>query len=177
MNPQHAAHCPPDMANYVVGPRWGAAHVLALNPGCAAFAATLGSVVKPFHGDKHMDTDDANAILEVLKALRRTGDRLLEADIIKRLNVEAPAYAINPMVVDATPVLELAREIVNDDKSSKVSFDEASRCVIVTSTPENLQRIRTRVYSMYRAIGVALRSSGTYNSILSSQTNASKKMR
>lgn len=79
--------------------------------------------------------------------------------------------------VDATPVLELAREIVNNDKSSKVSFDEASQCVIVTSTPENLQRIQTRFYNMYRSIGVELRSSGPYNSILSSQTNASKKMR
>jgi hypothetical protein len=26
---------------------------LALDPGCAAFAATLGFVVKPFHGNKH----------------------------------------------------------------------------------------------------------------------------
>lgn len=59
--------------------------------------------------------------------------------------------------VDPTPVLELAREIVNDDKSSKVSFDEASGCVIVTSTQENLQRIGTRFHNMYRAIGVELR--------------------
>lgn len=37
-------------------------------------------------------------MLEVLKALRRTGDRSLETDIITRLNVETPAYAVNPMV-------------------------------------------------------------------------------
>ncbi len=79
--------------------------------------------------------------------------------------------------VDATPVLELAREIVSNDKSSKVSFNEASQCLVVTSTPENLQRIQTRFYNMYRSIGVELKSSGPYNSILSSQTNASKKMR
>ena len=53
MNPRHAGHCPRDMAIHVVGPRWGPAHLLALDPGCAAFAATLGFVVKPFHGEKH----------------------------------------------------------------------------------------------------------------------------
>ena len=41
------------MAIQIVGPRWGPAHFLALDPGCAAYAATLGFVVKPFHGDKH----------------------------------------------------------------------------------------------------------------------------
>ena len=45
-----------------------------------------------------LQTDDANTMLEVLEALRRTGDRSLEADIIMRLNVETPAYAISPMV-------------------------------------------------------------------------------
>ncbi len=53
MNPRHAGHDPRDMAINVVGPRWGPAHLLALDPGCAAFAATLGFVVKPFHGNKH----------------------------------------------------------------------------------------------------------------------------
>ncbi len=53
MNPRHAGHSPRDMAIHVVGPRWGQAHRLAVDPGCAAFAATLGFVVKPFHGDKH----------------------------------------------------------------------------------------------------------------------------
>ena len=53
MNPRHAGHCPRDMAIHVVGPRWGPAQRMALDPGCAAFATTLGFVVKPFHGDKH----------------------------------------------------------------------------------------------------------------------------
>ncbi len=38
----------------IVGPRWGPAHALAADPGCAAFAATLVSVVKPLRGDRHM---------------------------------------------------------------------------------------------------------------------------
>ncbi len=52
MNPRHMRQYPREMAIHVVEPRWGPAHLLALDPGCAAFAATLGFVVKPFHGDK-----------------------------------------------------------------------------------------------------------------------------
>ncbi len=36
---------PRDITIHVVGPRWGPSHLLALDPGCAAFAATLGFVV------------------------------------------------------------------------------------------------------------------------------------
>ena len=45
MNPRHAGHGPRDLAIHVVGPRWGPGHLLALAPGCVAFAATLGFVV------------------------------------------------------------------------------------------------------------------------------------
>jgi len=45
-----------------------------------------------------LDIDDPNALLEVLKALRRTGDRSLESDIIKRLNLQTEHFAIEPMV-------------------------------------------------------------------------------
>lgn len=79
--------------------------------------------------------------------------------------------------VDATPLLELAREIVKDDKSSKVSFDEASQLLHVTSTQENLQRIRIRFANMYRAIGVELGPEQRGTTILASHANASKKMR
>ena len=79
--------------------------------------------------------------------------------------------------IDATPVLELAREIVKDDKSSKVSFDERSQSLIVTSTQENLQRIRTRMDNMYRAIGVELGPKMSGTTKLSSLSNARKQIR
>ncbi len=63
------------MAIHVVGPRWGPAHLLAFDPGCAAFAATLGCVVKPFHGDKHR----CAALLATLGSVVKTftvGNRL-----------------------------------------------------------------------------------------------------
>ena len=46
MNPRRAGHCPRDMAIHVVGRCWGPAHLLALDPGCAALPATLDVVVK-----------------------------------------------------------------------------------------------------------------------------------
>ena len=72
--------------------------------------------------------------------------------------------------VDATPLLELAREIVKDDKSSIVSFDESSQSLFVTSTQENLQRLGTRIANMYRAIGVELEPEQRFTSMLSTQT-------
>ena len=48
MNPRHAAHCPRDMAIQIVGPRWGPAHLLAMDPGCTAFAATWALLLNRF---------------------------------------------------------------------------------------------------------------------------------
>ena len=67
--------------------------------------------------------------------------------------------------IDATPILELTREIIGDDNNNKVYFDETSQSLVVTSTPENLKRIGTRFHNMYRAIGVELKMSQLHNTL------------
>jgi hypothetical protein len=87
MNPRHAGHCLRDMAIQIVGPCWGPAHRLAFDPGCAAFAATLGFVVKPFHGDKHrcaaLPVTPPSSRAIVLQPDHRTHTTLVQASLGK----------------------------------------------------------------------------------------------
>lgn len=75
---------------YIIGERYA--------PGANIWTQPVTRIQAMNYLRRALHTDDANAMLHVLKALRRTGDRSLEADIIERLNVESPAYAIDPMV-------------------------------------------------------------------------------
>ncbi|MEQ8789009.1 MAG: hypothetical protein RIC55_22040 [Pirellulaceae bacterium] len=82
---------PPDAdVAYLLGQRYA--------PGANIWVQPVTRIQAMDYLRRALDTDDANTLLQVLEAVRRTGDRSLEADIIERLNKETPAYAINPMV-------------------------------------------------------------------------------